>query len=61
MVTGTISAMIYAGKDHVDACTIAGRLNRVAGKLANPTPATQVSEIIRHIPAALEKVLSGHV
>ncbi len=61
MVTGTISAMVQAGRDHVDACGIAGRVNRVAGELANPTPATQVSEIIGHIPAALEKVLNGRL
>ena len=57
IVTGVISGLIYAGKSHVDACRIAGRVNRKAGELARPTPATQVKEIIVCIPAALKEVL----
>jgi len=39
------------------AAKIAAKVNRVAGFSANPTPATQVSQIVQHIPQALEKVL----
>ncbi|OEU59388.1 MAG: hypothetical protein BAW33_07875 [Desulfobacterales bacterium C00003104] len=56
IITGIISGLIYAGKSHVDACRIAGMVNRTAGKLSRPTPATQVKEIIRCIPAALREV-----
>lgn len=56
LITGMISALIYAGETPLQACRIAGRVNRVAGELAQPTPATQISEILRHIPEALKKV-----
>jgi NAD(P)H-hydrate repair Nnr-like enzyme with NAD(P)H-hydrate dehydratase domain len=57
LITGLISGLIYAGKSHVDACRIAGKVNRRAGEIAQPTPATQVNEIITHIPEALHDVL----
>jgi NAD(P)H-hydrate repair Nnr-like enzyme with NAD(P)H-hydrate dehydratase domain len=57
IVTGLISGLIYAGKSPVEACQIAGRLNRKAGELSHPTPATQVKDIIKWIPAALREVL----
>jgi NAD(P)H-hydrate repair Nnr-like enzyme with NAD(P)H-hydrate dehydratase domain len=57
MITGMISALIYAGKSPLDACRIAGRVNRKAGELSRPTPATQVKDIIAHIPNALNEVL----
>ena len=33
------------------------KTNRLAGLLAHPTPATQVGEIIEHIPLALAELL----
>jgi NAD(P)H-hydrate repair Nnr-like enzyme with NAD(P)H-hydrate dehydratase domain len=57
MITGIISGLIYAGKSPIEACRIAGRVNRKAGELSRPTPATQVKDIITHIPAALREVL----
>ena len=57
IITGLISGLIYAGKSPVEACQIAGRLNRKAGELSHPTPATQVKDIIKYIPAALREVL----
>ncbi len=57
LITGMISGLIYAGKDPVDACMIAGKANRRAGELADPTPATQIAEIIRFIPQALAEVI----
>ena len=33
------------------------KANRLAGYYARPTPATQVIEIIHHIPEALEEIL----
>jgi len=35
-------------------------VNRIAGSLANPTPATQVVEIIRRIPEALKILRKEH-
>ena len=57
IITGLISGLIYAGKSPVEACQIAGRLNRKAGELSHPTPATQVKDIIKYIPAALREIL----
>ncbi|WP_446008222.1 NAD(P)H-hydrate dehydratase [Candidatus Electrothrix sp.] len=56
LITGMISGMLYAGVDPLLACRIAGRANRAAGELSQPTPATQVQEILLCLPQALEKV-----
>lgn len=53
-ITGILTALTYRGVDLIDACLMAARTNREAGRLADPTPATQVNEIIGQIPAALE-------
>ena len=57
LITGMISGLIHAGKTPLEACRIASRVNRRAGELTQPTPATQVEEILHHIPQALEEVL----
>jgi hypothetical protein len=59
-LTGIVSALIAAGYDIVTAATIAARVNRVAGYLAQPTPASALKEIVDQIPAALEFVLQEH-
>jgi hypothetical protein len=56
-LTGIVAALIAADYDINTAAILAARTNRLAGHLAQPTPATQVLEIIRRIPAALETVL----
>ncbi len=58
LITGMISALIYAGKSPLEACHIAGMVNRRAGELSDPTPATQIKDIIKHIPEALREVLN---
>ncbi len=60
-LTGVAAALVYAGYPATEAARLAARTNRLAGQYANPNPATQVCEIIRHIPTALEKVLDGEV
>jgi NAD(P)H-hydrate repair Nnr-like enzyme with NAD(P)H-hydrate dehydratase domain len=57
IITGLISGLIYAGMSPLEACQLAGRLNRKAGELSHPTPATQVKDIIKYIPAALREIL----
>jgi len=52
-VTGMTAALISSGLGITEACTLAARTNRLAGKLANPTPASQVTDIIEQIPTAL--------
>jgi hypothetical protein len=56
-LTDIVAALIDAGREVGDAAVMAARTNRRAGDLAQPTPATQVKEIIRQIPAALTEVL----
>jgi hypothetical protein len=56
-LTGIVAALIAAGFGINAAAVLAARINRVAGHLAQPTPATQVLEIIRQIPTALKMVL----
>lgn len=56
-LTGIVTALIGTGMEVMKAATIASRVNRLAGYYAKPTPATQVMEIIQHIPKALAKVL----
>lgn len=56
-VTGIVSALVASGKGVEEAAFLAARVNRLAGLYANPTPATQVMELIRHIPRAMAEVL----
>ncbi len=56
-LTGIVSALIYGGNAIEEAAILAAKINRLAGELANPTPGTQVSEIVMHIPRALSMVL----
>ncbi|MCW7753888.1 sugar kinase [Desulfobotulus sp. H1] len=52
-ITGMASALIASGIHMEKACHMAALANRHAGMLTQPTPATQVVEIIRAIPQAL--------
>jgi ADP-dependent NAD(P)H-hydrate dehydratase / NAD(P)H-hydrate epimerase len=57
-LTGIVSALISTGMEIPDAAFAAAKVNREAGQLASPTPATGIDEIIRHIPRAVEAVLN---
>ncbi|MBN1369540.1 MAG: hypothetical protein JW954_04820 [Dehalococcoidaceae bacterium] len=57
-ITGVVSAFISSGMDPQEACLKAAQVNRYMGELAQPTPATQISELIPHIPEAVRKVMS---
>jgi hypothetical protein len=56
-VTGVVSALVASGMDVEKAAVLAARVNRLAGLYANPTPATQVIELIEHIPKAMSEIL----
>jgi hypothetical protein len=56
-LTGIVAALIAAGIEVKEAAIIAARANRLAGHYAKPTPATQVMEIVEHIPRALGDIL----
>lgn len=56
-ITGIVSALIAAGYDTPRAAALGALTNRLAGHYARPTPATQVMDIIGHIPRALREAL----
>jgi len=56
-LTGIVSALIGMGMKIPEAALAGARINRLAGLAANPTPATQIMDIIARIPAAAETVL----
>lgn len=56
-ITGLVSALIYAGLSPSHAAVVAAKTNRMAGKLASPTPATPVRKIIEQFPAVLKQYL----
>jgi hypothetical protein len=57
-VTGIVSALVEAGYAIPEAAAVAAAANRLAGRYAQPTPATQVMDIVRQIPRALGEILS---
>ena len=56
-ITGMAAALVFSGYPVPEAAAIAARANRLAGSLANPTPASQVLQLIEKIPEALETAL----
>jgi ADP-dependent NAD(P)H-hydrate dehydratase / NAD(P)H-hydrate epimerase len=56
-LTGLVSALVSTGMELERAAVLSARANRIAGCLAAPSPATQVSAIIACIPQALTQVL----
>ncbi len=56
-VTGIVSALTAYGLQVEKAAVCAARVNRLAGLYANPTPATQVIDLVRRIPRAIAEVL----
>jgi hypothetical protein len=56
-VTGVVSALVASGMTVQDAALLAAKVNRLAGLYANPTPATQVIDLIQQVPGAMVEVL----
>jgi hypothetical protein len=56
-LTGIVAALIASGMELGQAAILAARVNRLAGHYAQPSPGSQVSDIIQHIPKALEDIL----
>lgn len=54
-ITGLAAVLIEAGRPIPEAAWLAARANRLAGSSARPTPATQVTALIEHIPQALQE------
>jgi hypothetical protein len=56
-LTGIVTALISSGMKSVQASILAARINRLAGRFACLSPASQVMDLIEHIPTAMEEVL----
>ena len=56
-LTGLASALAAHGMPVDRAAKTAALANRLAGVAARPSPATRISDIIAHLPGALEKAL----
>lgn len=59
-LTGLLCALCGSDFKLTDAAVLAARGNRWAGYYAEPTPATQIAELIDKIPQALNKVLNQY-
>ncbi len=57
-LTGTVSSLIAWGMPIDEASRKASLINRWAGKLISPTPATQIGEIAFNLQKACDKVLN---
>jgi len=57
-ITGMAVGLIGCGYNITEACTVACRANREAGKITGPSPASQISDIISNIPDALKVQLN---
>lgn len=60
-LTGIVSALIASGRDIAESAGIAARINRAAGSLTCPTPASCVTDIILKIPEAFSAVMRSDV
>ncbi len=59
-LTGLAAALAASGMSIDRAALLAARTNRLAGQLADPTPATQIEAIVREIPTALKQVINHY-
>ncbi|WP_166481919.1 NAD(P)H-hydrate dehydratase [Scytonema sp. UIC 10036] len=57
-ITGLVSALVYAGLSHKEAAVMACRINRIAGQMAQPTPATKVRQVVDQFPMVLAQYYS---
>jgi NAD(P)H-hydrate repair Nnr-like enzyme with NAD(P)H-hydrate dehydratase domain len=55
-LTGLVSVLINSGMEIGRAALVAMRINRLAGFYADPTPATQIRDIVAQIPRAYLEV-----
>ena len=57
LVTGIVTGLLASGMDMVQACLTAARASRITGQLAQPTPATQIAELLPFLPQALRHAM----
>lgn len=52
-LSGIVSALLATGFSVGRACSLAARANRYMGQLAQPTPATQIGELLAQLPGGI--------
>ena len=57
-LTGVVSSLIASGLEVPQAAELAARINRTAGALSQPTPASQITDLIACLPQAYAQVQS---
>jgi ADP-dependent NAD(P)H-hydrate dehydratase / NAD(P)H-hydrate epimerase len=57
-LTGIVAALIYSGKSVPESATLGATMNRVLGRLMNPTPACSIADLLSCLPEAIHTVLS---
>ena len=55
-LTGVVSSLIESGLDVPRAAELAARINRTAGSMSHPTPASQIMDLISCLPEAYELI-----
>jgi NAD(P)H-hydrate repair Nnr-like enzyme with NAD(P)H-hydrate dehydratase domain len=55
-LTGVVSSLIESGLEVPRAAELAARINRTAGSISHPTPASQIMDIIPCLPEAYELI-----
>ncbi|WP_027370431.1 NAD(P)H-hydrate dehydratase [Desulfovermiculus halophilus] len=55
-LTGVVSSLIESGMDVPRAAELAARINRTAGSMSHPTPASQIMDIIPWLPTAYGQI-----
>ena len=56
-ITGMIAALVYAELEPHQAAIIAARANRMAGKMAQVTPATKIKQVVDRLPLVFKEYL----
>jgi len=57
-LTGIVAALIHSGTSVPESARLGATINRVLGRLAKPTPACSVADLLSWLPEAIQTVLS---
>ncbi|MGD9974934.1 MAG: sugar kinase [Desulfatirhabdiaceae bacterium] len=57
-LAGLAASLIASGLTIPDACSMAARINRMMGYLANPTPSFAIADLLKSLPKAIARIRS---
>jgi ADP-dependent NAD(P)H-hydrate dehydratase / NAD(P)H-hydrate epimerase len=58
-LTGIVAALIHAGKSVPESASLGATINRFLGRLANPSPASSIADLLSCLPEAIRTVVSS--